>query len=199
MIKSIKPRHPIVYRPNSDYCTVVAMMMKRDTLLATVCFVLGYISCADCFTTTLRPTLQPTSNSLSKGTPTFVRTSDLRSNLNLSKENENVVGKFTKKFAQSLLSSLFIMSNVAAMTSGLTPLGPQPAEANDSRLIGEIPGSGIVFKDILNVESFDDPKVKVCGGRFNMFFAVGCFAQCYFCHHHLLYGLTFENQMDIRE
>ena len=41
-------------------------------------------------------------------------------------------------------------------TSVLTPL---PCAAAESRLIGQIAGSGLVFKDTLNVESFDDPKV----------------------------------------
>jgi len=34
------------------------------------------------------------------------------------------------------------------------------ASAAESRVIGEIAGSGLVFKDTLTVESFDDPKVK---------------------------------------
>lgn len=34
-----------------------------------------------------------------------------------------------------------------------------PAAMAESRLIGEIAGSGLVFKDTLQVESFDDPKV----------------------------------------
>lgn len=36
----------------------------------------------------------------------------------------------------------------------------QAANADGSRTIGEISGSGLVFKDTLKVESFDDPKVK---------------------------------------
>jgi len=79
----------------------------------------------------------------------------------LSKGSGNTVDKAAKKMFNSMLSGLFIMSNVVMMTGGMAPLGLQPAEASESRLIGEIPGSGIFFKDILNVESFDDPKVKV--------------------------------------
>lgn len=37
---------------------------------------------------------------------------------------------------------------------------PSVASADSSRLVGSISGSGIVFKDTLNIESFDDPKVK---------------------------------------
>mmetsp|Transcript_62983 Transcript_62983/g.150025 ORF Transcript_62983/g.150025 Transcript_62983/m.150025 type:complete len:242 (-) Transcript_62983:113-838(-) len=35
-----------------------------------------------------------------------------------------------------------------------------PAAAADKRMVGEIPASGLVFKDMLNVEEFEDPKVS---------------------------------------
>ena len=35
-----------------------------------------------------------------------------------------------------------------------------PATANEARVIGQLQGSGLVFKDILQIESFDDPKVR---------------------------------------
>lgn len=47
--------------------------------------------------------------------------------------------------------------------NSLLPLSPslmETAHAESSRLIGEIAGSGIVFKDTLNIEAFNDPKVK---------------------------------------
>jgi len=44
------------------------------------------------------------------------------------------------------------------MTSTL--VAPEEAQAEGSRTIGKIAGSGLVFKDTLTVESFDDPKVK---------------------------------------
>jgi len=37
---------------------------------------------------------------------------------------------------------------------------PQKALANGSRTIGSLSGSGLVFKDTLTIESFDDPKVQ---------------------------------------
>jgi catabolite regulation protein CreA len=37
---------------------------------------------------------------------------------------------------------------------------PLPAVAADSRVVGTLSGSGLVFKDTLQIESFDDPKVK---------------------------------------
>jgi len=45
-------------------------------------------------------------------------------------------------------------------TGAIGPLLVQPVHAAESRLIGEIQGSGLIFKDTLSVESFDDPKVK---------------------------------------
>jgi catabolite regulation protein CreA len=50
---------------------------------------------------------------------------------------------------------------IAAFSIGSAVLPAQPAMA-ESRLIGEIAGSGLVFKDTLQVESFDDPKVCIC-------------------------------------
>jgi catabolite regulation protein CreA len=37
---------------------------------------------------------------------------------------------------------------------------PSASAADGSRVVGEIKGSGLVFKDTLKIESFDDPKVK---------------------------------------
>lgn len=47
------------------------------------------------------------------------------------------------------------------LSSSLSPVLPGgEALAGSSRVVGEIAGSGIVFKDTLTVESFDDPKVQ---------------------------------------
>lgn len=43
----------------------------------------------------------------------------------------------------------------------LTLQQPEAAMAESSRTIAEISGSGLVFKDTLVVESFDDPKVNI--------------------------------------
>jgi catabolite regulation protein CreA len=45
------------------------------------------------------------------------------------------------------------------MTAGLLLLS-SPSIAAESRVVGELRGSGLVFKDTLTIESFDDPKVK---------------------------------------
>lgn len=37
---------------------------------------------------------------------------------------------------------------------------PSPATADESKLVGQIPASGIIFKDIVKVERIEDPKVK---------------------------------------
>jgi len=47
----------------------------------------------------------------------------------------------------------------AALTTSITQQ-PSIANAEDARRIGKISGSGLVFKDLLVVDSFDDPKVK---------------------------------------
>lgn len=58
---------------------------------------------------------------------------------------------------RSALSKFLV--GTAAITSGIIAQ-PNEVLAADSRTIGKISGSGLVFKDTLVVESFDDPKVK---------------------------------------
>jgi len=48
---------------------------------------------------------------------------------------------------------------VAASTAAFVP-SVQPAVADGSRIVGQLQGSGLVFKDTLTIESFDDPKVQ---------------------------------------
>lgn len=59
--------------------------------------------------------------------------------------------------AVSLASAALFLS-----TSFMTPLiaAPAPAHAAESKLIGQIAGSGLFFKDTLQIERFDDPKVQ---------------------------------------
>ena len=54
------------------------------------------------------------------------------------------------------------LSKFLVGTAAITSAIQQPAivNAEDARRIGKISGSGLVFKDILVVDSFDDPKVK---------------------------------------
>jgi catabolite regulation protein CreA len=51
-------------------------------------------------------------------------------------------------------------SVMAATVLATSLLGPLPTHAADSQIIGQIQGSGLVFKDTLEVERFDDPKIK---------------------------------------
>lgn len=65
------------------------------------------------------------------------------------------IAKDVSKKATATALSALLLSNT------LSPILPGgEAAASESRLVGEIAGSGIVFKDTLNIESFDDPKVK---------------------------------------
>lgn len=59
----------------------------------------------------------------------------------------------------ALLSSF---ATTVALTVGMASLPPieMAHAAEGSRTIGQISGSGLVFKDTLVVEAFDDPKVK---------------------------------------
>ena len=128
--------------------------MTKQNLLYTAGLVLIFIKFGDCFLLLRHPKHHQIL--------TCVRDLNPRSTLKLTKISEHVADNLAKKIFQTMTSSLFIMSNVVMMTGSMTPIAIQPAEASESRLIGEIPGSGLVFKDTLNVESFDDPKVKVC-------------------------------------
>ncbi|CAM9281203.1 unnamed protein product [Discosporangium mesarthrocarpum] len=54
---------------------------------------------------------------------------------------------------------------ISSVALGLALMGPMVfhpllAEAVPKRSVGSIPGSGLVFKDTLNVEAFGDPKVE---------------------------------------
>jgi len=56
---------------------------------------------------------------------------------------------------RGFLAGLLGASLAVAPMTGL----PSPAFADGSRLVGEVAGSGFVFKDTLKIEEFDDPKV----------------------------------------
>eukprot|EP00548_Thalassiothrix_antarctica_P005587 CAMPEP_0194133804 /NCGR_PEP_ID=MMETSP0152-20130528/3819_1 /TAXON_ID=1049557 /ORGANISM="Thalassiothrix antarctica, Strain L6-D1" /LENGTH=216 /DNA_ID=CAMNT_0038829165 /DNA_START=14 /DNA_END=664 /DNA_ORIENTATION=+ len=63
----------------------------------------------------------------------------------------------TKPIVQTLKD--IAVGSIAAIAIATAPL-PAFSETTGPRLVGEIAGSGFLFKDKLNVESFDDPKVK---------------------------------------
>lgn len=53
-----------------------------------------------------------------------------------------------------------IASGVFASLFAATGAATEASASEGARVIGQISGSGLVFKDTLNVETFDDPKVK---------------------------------------
>lgn len=71
-------------------------------------------------------------------------------------DNNNIEHKMLSR--RSALSSFLAAGAAAASIIGTPVSNAQAAEG--SRTIGQISGSGLVFKDTLVVESFDDPKVK---------------------------------------
>ena len=63
--------------------------------------------------------------------------------------------------AQATLAQ--VLQSVQALTASLamTPMVALPDAAfADKRIVGEVQGSGLVFKDTLKIEAFDDPKVS---------------------------------------
>ena len=46
------------------------------------------------------------------------------------------------------------------LAASLLVSNPLPAAADGPRIVGELKGSGLVFKDTLQIESFEDPKIK---------------------------------------
>ena len=68
--------------------------------------------------------------------------------------NVQQITKDLSKMGTAAVLSSFLLTNT------MSPMLPGGEANAESRLIGEIAGSGIVFKDTLNIESFDDPKVK---------------------------------------
>ena len=68
----------------------------------------------------------------------------------------DVTKDLSKKALATALGTFVLLSSNLAPT--ILPGGE--ASAGGSRVIGEIAGSGIFFKDTLTVESFDDPKVQ---------------------------------------
>jgi len=54
------------------------------------------------------------------------------------------------------------LATAALLLTTFVPLlqSPTAATAAESRVVGQLKGSGLVFKDTLQIESFDDPKVR---------------------------------------
>lgn len=67
--------------------------------------------------------------------------------------HDKIALSFQEKARDFLIASAF-----CAAVLGTTTLAP--ANALESQVIGQITGSGLVFKDTLQVESFEDPKIR---------------------------------------
>jgi len=65
----------------------------------------------------------------------------------------------TKLIGSALLSAALYLGSAFTGMAALTA-SPEPAFANDSKVVGQLKGSGLIFKDTLSIERFDDPKVK---------------------------------------
>jgi len=74
-----------------------------------------------------------------------------------------------KKSLQSRIGST-VVATALMLGSAFTPnnnllpasfhLGVPPAHAEGSKVVGALKGSGLVFKDTLQIERFEDPKIK---------------------------------------
>lgn len=76
----------------------------------------------------------------------------------MSKERKEQIIK-TKMFGSALLSAALYFGSAFTGMAALTA-SPEPAFAGDSKVVGQLKGSGLVFKDTLSIERFEDPKVK---------------------------------------
>ena len=65
----------------------------------------------------------------------------------------------TKLFASALVSAAIYFGSAFTGMAALT-VSPEPAFAGDSKVVGQLKGSGLVFKDTLSIERFEDPKVQ---------------------------------------
>ena len=133
------------------------------------CYVLSCADHASAFTTKTRGMPQhyhvatasstTTSSSALQSTPSDVEQQQQKKKTKfMSKSQKEKIVK-TKLFASAVLSaSLLLGSAFTAMTAS-----PQPAHAANnegSKIVGQLKGSGLVFKDTLTIERFEDPKVK---------------------------------------
>lgn len=124
-------------------------------LIGSIAIVLAALaSSADAFAVTPKSNMQ----SLSTAATTFYHVPSRAQQMTLqasANHDDDKLISFRGSPLRSLgtmLLSVFLMWN----TAGAIP----PANANESKVIGQLKGSGLVFKDTLSIERFDDPKVK---------------------------------------
>lgn len=76
----------------------------------------------------------------------------------MTKAQKEKIAK-TKLLGSALLSASLVLGSAFSGMVALTA-SPEPAFANESKVVGQLKGSGLVFKDTLSIERFEDPKVK---------------------------------------
>ena len=66
-----------------------------------------------------------------------------------------------KNVVSKVMTTAFLSASLLLGSAVMTPPSyVPPANAVDSKVVGALKGSGIVFKDTLQIERFEDPKVK---------------------------------------
>ncbi len=116
--------------------------------MLTRCYLFAFIVCrgASAFTSLGHVTARSPTRVISPGSTTNFMAAD-------SYDDE-----FRMLSRRSALSSF--LAGATAVTFGMAAPASEARAAEGSRTIGQISGSGLVFKDTLVVESFDDPKVR---------------------------------------
>jgi catabolite regulation protein CreA len=77
-------------------------------------------------------------------------------------KEKNKAMEWTKMLKSALLSAAFVVGtgfSPPATNDAFISLVP-PAHAAESKVVGALKGSGLVFKDTLQIERFEDPKVQ---------------------------------------
>lgn len=88
---------------------------------------------------------------------TMAKNHRMATTLQASKEDQQLaVGEKAKTLGTAMLSASLLLGSVCTGTMA----SPQPASAFESKVVGQLKGSGLVFKDTLSIERFEDPKVK---------------------------------------
>jgi catabolite regulation protein CreA len=88
-----------------------------------------------------------------------------RSSSNTGRNSNDIISATPYVAPPSTIHPSFGSNLIALFTLTLTMtaswlLFPSITNAAESRIVGQLSGSGLVFKDTLQIESFDDPKVR---------------------------------------
>jgi CreA protein len=81
----------------------------------------------------------------------------------VQQQMQRVQQQMAQGLATAALATATLATPISVLALALAlvlALEPAPALAVESKIIGQLQGSGLVFKDTLQIESFDDPKVK---------------------------------------